>query len=599
LDVHTGIPILRKIYPATEKLGGKEMKRLGLLISLIMIVSLLAACATPTPEVVEKVVTQVVKETVVQKEVVKETVIVEGTPQVVEKEVTKVVEVEKVVTPTPAAAGGEIIFGVTSDFATTIPTLSRDSTSASAQYLMYDGLFRIDPVELVPIPWLVTDWEVSDDQMTYTFNLRDDVRFHDGEPLTAEDAKFTLEALINPDHSSVLRGRLNVISEVEVLDTYAFKVVLSQPYAPLLTFFANTGAQIIPKHLLEGEDLLATDFLNNPVGTGPFKFKEWAAGDHMTLVANEDYFLGRPLLDSVVFRIVPDSASLVAALKTGEVDISGIGATDIPQVQGDPYLQVIEMPSDCFYTIGANLSQERFQDKRVRQAIMYSLPREQMVAELLEGHGYITDSYILRKSWAYNPDTKPVYRYNPEKAKELLAEAGWVDTDGDGVVEKDGEPFKFALLSYTGITPGYNETIQQSLKDIGIEMDIQLLDWPTFLNTAFVEKKYDSFTVNMCVPLDPHNPTVWGCGTNAFFFCSEEFDEMGMKAVATTDREERKEYYYEMQNFLAEEQVRFLLYSGTTIRVVNTRVVVGQGSPRNYTLASFTLWPHEWYLVQR
>jgi len=575
------------------------MKRLGLLISLITIVSLLAACATPTPEIVEKVVTQVVKETVVQKEVVKETVIIEGTPQVVEKEVTKVVEVEKVVTPTPSAAGGEIIFGVTSDFATTIPTLSRDSTSASAQYLMYDGLFRIDPVELVPIPWLVTDWEVSDDQLTYTFNLRDDVRFHDGEPLTAEDAKFSIEALIDPYNSSVLLGRLNVITGVEVLDTYTFQVVLEQPYAPLITFLANTGAQILPKHLLEGEDLLATDFLNNPVGTGPFKFKEWAGGDHMTLVANEDYFLGRPRLDSVVFRIVPDSASLVAALKTGEVDISGIGARDIPQVQGDPHLQVIEMPSDCFYTIGANLSQERFQDKRVRQAIMYSLPREQMVAELLEGHGYVTDSYILRHSWAYNPDTQPVYRQNLEKAKELLAEAGWVDTDGDGVVEKDGEPFKFSLLSYTSITPGYNETIQQSLKDIGIQMDIQLLDWPTFLNKAFVEKEYDSFTVNMCVPLDPHNPTVWGCGTNAFFFCSEEFDEMGMKAVATTDREERKKYYFEMQNFLAEEQVRFLLYSGTTIRVVNTRVVVGQGSPRNYTLASFTLWPHEWYLVQR
>ena len=575
------------------------MKRMGLLISLIIIVSMLAACATPTPEVVEKIVTQVVKETVIQKEIVKETVIIEGTPQVVEKEVTKVVEVEKVVTTTPSAAGGEIVLGVTSDFATTIPTLSRDSTSASAQYLMYDGLFRVDPVELVPIPWLVTEWEVSDDQMTYTFQLRDDVRWHDGEPLTAEDAKFTLDALIDPDNSSVLLGRLKVITAVEVIDTYTFKVVLSQPYAPLITYFSNTGAQLIPKHLLEGENLLATDFLNNPVGTGPFKFKEWAGGDHMTLVANEDYFLGRPLLDSVVFRIVPDSASLIAALKTGEVDISNIGATDIPQVTGDPHLQVIEMPSDCFYTIGANLSQERFQDKRVRQAIMYSLPREQMVAELLEGHGYVTDSYVLRKSWAYNPDTQPVYRQNLEKAKELLAEAGWVDTDGDGVVEKDGEPFNFSLLSYTTITPGYNETIQQSLKDIGIQMDIQLLDWPTFLNKAFVEKEYDSFTVNMCVPLDPHNPTVWGCGTNAFFFCSEEFDEMGMKAVATTDREERKKYYLEMQNFLAEEQVRFLLYSGTQIHVVNTRVVVGQGSSRNYTLASFTLWPHEWYLVQR
>jgi peptide/nickel transport system substrate-binding protein len=574
------------------------MKRLGLVISVILLASLLAGCG-PTPQVVEKVVTQVVKETVVSKEVVQETVIVEGTPQVVEKEVTKVVEVEKEVTPTPSATGGEIVFGVTSDFATLIPTLARDSTSNSAIYNIYDALFRIDPVKLVPIPWLVTDYEVSDDQMTYTFHLRQDVRFHDGVPLTSEDVKFSIEALLDEHNSAVLLGRLNTITEVVVVDDYTFEIHLAQPYAPLISYLADTGSEILPKHLLEGEDLLATDFLKHPVGTGAFKFQEWAAGDHIILVANDDYFMGRPKLDRLVYRIVPDSASLVAALKTGEVDVAGVAATDIPQVTGEPALQVYETPSNCFYTVGVNLSQERFQDKRVRQAIMYALPREQMVAELLEGHGYVAQSYLPRQNWAYNPDTKPVYNYDPEKAKQLLADAGWVDTDGDGVVDKDGEPFAFSLLSYTTIQAGYNETIQQALKDIGIQMDIQLLDWPTFLTVAFVDKNYDAFTVNMCVPLDPHNPTVWGCGTNAFYFCDEKFDELGREAVAVTDIQKRIPIYHEMADLLWEEMPRFLLYSATSLRVANTRVVMGQASPANYTLNSWTLWPYEWYIVQR
>ena len=576
------------------------MKRLGLLISIAMIAALLAACGgTPQVVEVEKVVTQVVVETVVQKEVVQETVIVEGTPQLVEKEVTKVVEVEKEVTAVPEVMGGDLIFGVSSDFATLIPTLARDSTSNSAIFNIYDALFRIDPVELVPIPWLVSEYEISDDQMTYTFKLREDVRFHDGEPLTAEDVKFTIEALLDEHNASVLRGRLDTITEVVVVDDHTFEIHLAQPYAPLISYLADTGSEILPKHLLEGEDLLATDFLNNPIGTGAFKFEEWAAGDHITLAANDDYFMGRPNLDRLVFRIVPDSASLVAALKTGEVDIAAVSATDMPQLLGEPHLQVHETPSNCFYTIGANLSQERFQDPRVRQAMMYALPREQMVAELLEGHGYVAESYLPRQNWAYNPDTLPVYNHDPEKAKALLAEAGWEDTDGDGIVDKDGEPFSFDLLSYTTIQPGYNETIQQSLKDIGIEMNIQLLDWPTFLNTAFVEKKYDSFTVNMCVPLDPHNPTVWGCGTNAFYFCNEEFDALGQQAVAVTAIEDRIPIYHEMANILWEEMPRFLLYSATSLRAANNRAVVGQGSSANYTLNAWTLWPYEWYIVER
>lgn len=563
------------------------MPRRVLLAILILLaaIAMLAACqqaAAPAPA------PQIVKETVVVEKAVRETV-------VVEKAVKETVVVERKVTAPPAAAGGQIVFGITSDLATLIPIMSADATSGSVIYNLFDPLVVIDPVKLTPAPWLATSWEVVDDGKSYVFKLRDNVRFHDGKPLTADDVAYTINAILDQKNASFMRGRFVNVSGVEVMDPKTVKIKLNRVYAPFLFYLAS--AHIMPKHLLDGQDFKTTSFLKNPVGTGPFKFKEYRSADRVVIVANDDYWQGRPKLDQLIYRIIPDSSALLAAVKAGEIDVAGLAAENVPEVSGDPRLQVFDIPSWCFQTIGFNLNLPIFQDKKVRQAVMMAINREQMVKELHAGRGYVANSYLPRQSWAYNPDNQPVYKFDKAKAKQLLAEAGWVDTNGDGKVEKDGKTFKFTLLSSTNVTPGLNETIQKSLQDIGMDVEMQLLDWPAFLNKFIDKKEFEFITINMCVQIDPDNPNVWGCGLNAYNFCSKEFDELQKKASETLDLEKRKEIYAQMQKYLAEEVPRPILYSTNSLRVVNSRVVMGQASSANYTLGSWTLWPFEWFVT--
>ena len=191
-----------------------------------------------------------------------------------------------------------------------------------------------------------------------------------------------------------------------------------------------------------------------------------------------------------------------------------------------------------------NLNDPRFQDKRVWQAFMYSLDREQIVKQLLLGHGYVADSYLPKQSWAFDPNVTPIYRYDLAKAKSLMTAAGWTYNSA-GIAEKDGKPFKFTLLSSTGIV-GVNEAIQKAMKDIGMDVDIQLMDFPTFLAKFATEKKFDFITITACVQIDPDNPLVWGCGLNAYGFCSKQFDDWGTQASQLNDLEGRKTIYAQM-----------------------------------------------------
>ena len=459
------------------------MKRLGLLISLIMIASLLPACATPTPEVIEKVVTKEVEKVVTQvvKETVKETVIVEGTPQVIEKEVTKVVE--KVITATPEPQ--EPVFLRYADKAADLGTMDPHFAAATndrnlvdmifnalVRYKPGDGsVFEPDLAETLPEP------EIVDGKQVWTFNLRRGVMCHpsDAVPsyeLTSEDVIYSLQKSANPDRSAYA-GEYDGMT-VEAVDDYTVKITLEKPISPVLFFpkIADyAGGFIVCKQAAEamGDETFKT----HPVGTGPFMFDSYNPQEKVILVANDAYFRGRPLLDGVEYRYMPELNSRELGLKSGELDVINGAAEGIwvERMQQEEGIRVDVYGVGEVATIHFDVTVEPLDNPLVRKAIVYALDRDEFLALFGQPVSENVYSPVPAKFLAGGLTQKEVaeldleYAVDREKAKELLAEAGYPDGFSLEMVSSERESY---LKNY--------ESMQAQLAEIGIDIKINVVD---------------------------------------------------------------------------------------------------------------------------
>jgi peptide/nickel transport system substrate-binding protein len=391
---------------------GVNYRRLKqILVSTAILALLISACGpTPEPQVVEKVVTQVVKETVM----------VAGTPQVVEKMVTEVVEVEKVVTATPVPAGeqkptGQIIVAQTADPNTMDPKFLKGRETQNALRLIYDSLYHRDN-NMQIIPWLSTSYE-NPDELTWRLHLREGVKFHNGNDFKADDVKFTIERLLEEDSGWSER---NLIERAEVVDDYTVDVITKKPYAAFMT-------RAVLWHMTDKEyfDQVGADgFASQPVGTGPFTFVEWVKDEQLVFEANPDYWGGAPKIETVIFRPIPETATRVAALEAGDVDI----ITDVPPDYVDQVpdnIAVVSIPGTRAFFIGMNVTVKPFDDVRVRQAMNYAVDVDTIIKSMLNGLARKLDGPVLPEAFGYV--ATPVYNYDPDKAKALLAEAGYPD----------------------------------------------------------------------------------------------------------------------------------------------------------------------------
>ncbi len=587
-------------------------KKWTTLIALVVIAAMiLPACAPPaTPEVIVKEVPvekKVVETVVVEKEVpvekqVVETVVVE---KEVEKEVVqtvvveKEVEVEVVVTATPepvtVSKGGTVIEGTFADAMYLNPIMHTDTASARVNNLLYDGLTEINPYDLTSLPELAERWEVSDDSLTFTFYLRDNVTFHDGEPFTADDVKFTYEAILNEDINSIRRSDLADIltpEQIIVLDDYTIQFQLSQVDASFMCCKTTYG--IIPEHILgelTPDEFNAAEFNTlAPIGTGPYMFREWVKDDHVALVKNPNYFQGEPNFDFWYQKVVEDAIVEFAQLQTGEVDIS----EGVTSSLWEEALQVEQLDCETYPQFGFTfyiyqLDPEKtplFLDVRTRKALLYALDRQAMVDSIIFGLGRVAHSTIPELSWAFNPDNEPRYGYDPEKAKELLDEAGWKDEDGDGFREahgvtgvEDGTPLSFVLNTNAGNTEREQVIVafQQFWAEIGVDAQPTPIEWNALLAKLTETYEFEMIVVGFGWDVDPDQKTMWhtdsfGAGFNMNTYSNERVDEILDAALLTVDQEERKEYYYEMQQILAEEVPAPILYFKDGLGCHNKRV---------------------------
>ncbi len=489
--------------------------------------------------------------------------------------------------------GGLIIEVSFADGKTTNPMLSSDSASASYIAMMFTPVIGVNPDTGLPFANLATkvptreNGLVSPDGLTYTFPLRNDVKWHDGRPFTAADVKFTYETMMNKALGSPRTSELvDRIESVTTPDDYTAVFKLKKVVAPFLV--DNMVYGVVPKHILE--KVSVNDIKTHPfstgspqtIGTGPFKFKEWVKDDHFTVVRFDDYFRGKPALDEYVFKVVRDANVVVAQLKTGEADYGSVTESFYAELNQQPNLNLLKYDTYSFTYYAYQLDPTKttlFQDKKVRQALAYGLDRQAMIKSIRFGIGEVATGTEPVLSWAYAPDKmNTTYSYNPQKAQQLLEEAGW--TKGpDGIRTKDGRRLAFTLWTNAGnkVREQYVTVMQQFWKNIGVEATPKTEEWNAILTRITETHDFDMFLIGFGWGVDPDQSTMWQTdayegGFNMNKYSNERVDRILAEALSTLDQEKRKQLYIEMQNIIMDELPSFIMDFPQALVGVNKRI---------------------------
>lgn len=464
--------------------------------------------------------------------------------------------------------GGDLIWGTTGSPTLFNPLWSSDTASSSIENLVFDGLLGANE-SFEPYPSMAERWEISDDSLTWTFYLKKGIKWHDGEEFTAKDVVFTFSIPKDPDYDGPRASSFEDLEGVTAIDDYTVEFTLSRPNA---RFIWTAGSEILPEHILGDvpiAELGEHEFNYNPIGTGPFKFDEWVDGQYVRVTAFDDYFLGRPYLDSITYKIVPDQNSLLAQLQAGDIQKMGIPASDVSTAKEWEEQGKIKLSSTLalqYNWLGYNLREELFQDVNVRRAITHAIDRQAIIDAVVNGEGQIAHAPASPLSWAYNPNT-PQFNYDPEKAKKLLEEAGWVP-GSDGILEKDGERFSFTIKTNQGnkVREDIVVVIQQFLKEVGIEAIPQIVEFSALLQQIDPPNwDFEALVLGWNLSVDPDPTAIWHTkeielGLNNIAYSRPDLDELMDLNTTILDLEERKKVVWQIFDEIANDQPYTFLY---------------------------------------
>ncbi|MGH2618061.1 MAG: ABC transporter substrate-binding protein, partial [Thermomicrobiales bacterium] len=384
--------------------------------------------------------------------------------------------------------------------------------TTDARVWLYDGLVRFDE-EMNPIPDLAESWEISEDGTVYTIKLREDVTFHDGSPMTADDVLYTAELTLDETINSPYRGKFVIDGEPvvwEKIDDYTVQATLPKPFGPFLAKLSRADEiffTVLPKHIMEQcTDMQSCSINLQPVGTGPYKFVEYVPGQRLVLEAHDAYHHGRPGAKQVVRLAYPNEQSSLAALKSGEIDVAALReAGNVSAAEADPNLTVHRYDSNWIFAGRMNMASPILQDKAVREAIAHAVDRENLVKAAVSQTATVGNSPVSI-GWAASPDV-PVLAFDAEKAKALLEEAGWT---GDGIRQKDGVPLSVGITIYPDYAaPDIAAGMQQFLQQVGIELTINQLEYANFETEVYENKSFDIYLDWQGFGVDPDIASRW------------------------------------------------------------------------------------------
>lgn len=474
-----------------------------------------------------------------------------------------------------------LIFGRGADSIQLDPSKVTDGESIYVTNQIYDTLVRYEEDSTEVKPALATEWAPSEDGLTWTFQLRDDVTFHDGSDFTAEDVVFNFERWAT-SAEYIYYGYMfgaseddlgGIIESVEATNDYEVTFTLSEPNAPFLQTLAMPPFGIASPEAVEEH---GEDYFKNPVGTGPFVFSEWIPDDSITVTKNADYFGDTAKVDKVIFRTIPDNGARFMELQSGSIDMmTGLNPQDIQTTEADENLQIIERPSMNVSYMAMNTDKEGpLAEKAVRQAINLAIDKEKLVS-LYEGIGKPAKNPLPPSLWGYNDDIED-YGYDVEKAKELLAEAGYADG------------FDITLNTFSNPRPYMPQpkvsaqAIQEMLKEVNINVEVIESDWDTHLSLtengehdmAFLGWTGDNGDPDnfLYVLLDKDNAKVGSAG-NIAFYKNDDVHALLKAAQTEMDQEKRTELYLEAQELIHEDAPWFPIAHTTPPIAANKKVI--------------------------
>ncbi|MCZ6638907.1 MAG: peptide-binding protein [Candidatus Dadabacteria bacterium] len=476
--------------------------------------------------------------------------------------------------------GDWLIYHLSAEPATLNPITATDAYEGIINNgKIYETLIERNNETLELDPLLAESWEISEDKLTYTFKMREGIKWHDGTPFTSEDVVFSYNTIMNPKvDSPQLRAYYQEIRDVKAIDDLTVEFTYAKPYFLALEFCG--GMPIVPKHIFDKGDFNTNPAGRDPIGTGPYKFVRWTTGRDIVVDKNPDYWGEKPKIDKIVFKIITDSTVSFQILKREELDVSGLTPIQWERQTNSPsfnenYDKLSYFTPNYSY-IGWNSKRPYFADKHVRTALTHLVNRELILDKILYNLGAIVTNPFYINSPEYDKSINP-YPYDPQKAEELLKEADWIDHDGDGIRDKDGVKFAFEFL-----IPGGSETgekiatiLKEELDNMGIQMDIRKTEWAVF-TTRLNERNFDAVTLawSMGVESDPYQ--IWSStqaekGSNFIGFKNKQADKLIEEARTEFDRDKRQELYRKFAEIIHEEQPYTFLFCRKSTVAVNKR----------------------------
>lgn len=479
---------------------------------------------------------------------------------------------------TVPAYGDRIIFGSIAEASNLIPYLSSDSSSHEVSDLLFVSPLRYDK-DLNIECYAAQSYEVLDEGRLLRFSLRPGILWEDGVELTADDVEFTWKLVTDPQTASPYAEDFMAVKTFTKTGRYSFEVRYEKYFARALISWMSA---ILPKHILEGQNIHQTSFSRKPVGAGPYRLFAWEAGTRIRMKASPTYFEGRPYLEEVVFRIIPDASTMFLETKAGKLDFMNLSPQQyLRQTNGAPWdtsFKKYKYLAAMYVYLGFNLQHPLFKDVRVRQAVSCAVNRDDIIKGVLLGQGTPAFGPYKPGSWAYNTHIKPIQQ-DVAKAKKLLQEAGFVDTNGDGIVEKDGKPFAFTILTNQG-----NEqrilsatVIQAQLRAVGIDVRIRTVEWAAFIKEFIHTGRFDAVIMGWTITQDPDIFDVWHSskakpgGLNFTRYTNAEVDALLVEARSIPDTARRKMLYDRVQEIMHEDQPYCFLFVPYALPVVQSR----------------------------
>lgn len=480
----------------------------------------------------------------------------------------------------PTEPGGTLIDAMLGEPTSLIYMVAGEAPSGAITANIFNHLLKYDKnLELEGD--LAESWQISDDKKTFTFKLKPNLKWADGKPLTSADVLWTWQAVIDEKTSSPYASDFQLVKSAVAPDANTFAVTYDQAYAPALDSWS--GLQILPKHLLQGQDLHTTAFARNPVGSHYYKLDAWAHGENIKLSRNPNSVLGQANIDKLISRIIPDVSAQFLELMAGNIDSMSLDPIKYSRIiPARPELQaklaLYKELGNSYTYMGFNLKRKPFDDKRVRLAINYAIDKQEIIDGVYLGLGInIASPYKPGTRWS-NPNLSP-YPYDPLKAKALLKEAGFEDHDGDGIVDREGKPLAFEIVTNQNKEREKSAVlIQRRLRDVGIDVKVRAIEWASFISRFIKPGDFDVVMLGWGLGLDPDQFSIWhssqqgGDKFNFIGYNNPQVDRLLEQGRLELDTEKRTKIYHEFARILLEDSPVVYLTAGYGLSAISKRV---------------------------